>query len=227
MAQLETPSIKKALPKYLSLEESLELIQSINPDEDARDYCILTLFLNCGMRLSELVGLDLADIKQDTIKVTGKGNKERVIYLNDACKDALERYLAVRGKIPHANATSALFPSNQGRRISPRRVQQIVAESLKKAGLGGMGYSTHKLRHTAATLMYQYGKVDIRLLKEILGHVSVATTEIYTHVSSEQMKNAVGQSPLAKVTYKTNKTKDMKESIIQTDKDDALSGQKK
>lgn len=209
MSQLETPNVKKTLPKYLSLEESLELIQSVNPDDDARDYCILTLFLNCGMRLSELVGLDLSDVKEDTVKVTGKGDKERVIYLNDACKDALERYLAVRGKIPHANATQALFPSNQGRRISARRVQQIVSESLKKAGLDGMGYSTHKLRHTAATLMYQYGKVDIRLLKEILGHVSVATTEIYTHVSSEQMKNAVDQSPLARVTpaSKTRKPK--------------------
>ena len=201
---LEVPSVKKSLPRYLTLEESLELLTHIDPASNSyeRDYCIVTLFLNCGMRLSELVGINLYDIREDTIKLLGKGNKERIIYLNEACKRALEAYLAVRKPPQSAKYKDALFLSSRGTRISPRRVEQIIEHCLQKAGLGGQGYSPHKLRHTAATLMYQHGDVDIRVLKEILGHVSLSTTEIYTHVSDRQMENAANSSPLSKASPK-------------------------
>ncbi|MBC8569584.1 tyrosine recombinase XerC [Zongyangia hominis] len=202
--ELEVPNSKKSLPKYLSLEESVTLLSQVEGDNKERDYCILTLFLNCGMRLSELVGINLGDIKEDSIKVTGKGNKERIIYLNDACVAALNDYLPVRlSKSPKDR--QALFISRNGNRINKRRVEQIVTENLKKCGLDGMGYSAHKLRHTAATLMYQHGHVDIRALKEILGHVNIGTTEIYTHVSNEQLKKAADASPLAHVQKKSRK----------------------
>lgn len=196
---LEVPSIRKTVPKHLSLEESLEVLNIIDGPYKERDYCIFTLFLNCGMRLSELVGLDLNDVKKDSVKVLGKGNKERVIYLNDACLNALDTYLRVRPEDPKEESKNALFISQKGNRISRRRVQQIVEETLQKAGLNNMGYSTHKLRHTAATLMFQYGHVDIRVLKEILGHENISTTEIYTHVSNKQMEEAVHNSPLSNV----------------------------
>lgn len=198
---LETASIRKSLPKYLTLEESLELLVSVPPKEHARDYCILTLFLNCGMRLSELVGINTTDIRGDTLRLLGKGDKERIIYLNDACKAAIAGYLASARPIPkRPEDKNALFLSRMGTRITTRRVEQIVEACLNSAGLGGMGYSPHKLRHTAATLMYQHGEVDIRALKEILGHVSISTTEIYTHVSSKQLEKAANASPLAKIT---------------------------
>lgn len=204
LKDLETPSIRKSVPRYLTLEESLNLL--INLPEDSRDYernyCIITFFLNCGMRLSELCGIDVMDIRGTALKLLGKGNKERVIYLNDACLAALERYIKIRKPLPSCNA---LFLSSHGQRISPRRVEQIIKSSLQLSDLDGRGYSPHKLRHTAATLMYQHGGVDIRVLKEILGHESLATTEIYTHVSSSQMENAISRSPLANV--KTSKKK--------------------
>ena len=197
---LEVPSVKKSVPHYLTLEESLELLTHIESSNYERDFCIVTLFLNCGMRLSELVGINLYDIPDDTIKLLGKGNKERVIYLNDACKKALEAYLAVRKPPQKQDAKDALFLSARGTRITPRRVEQIIEDCLRQAGLAGQGYSPHKLRHTAATLMYQHGDVDIRVLKEILGHVSLSTTEIYTHVSDRQMENAAKKSPLSNVS---------------------------
>ncbi len=200
--ELEVPNNKKSLPKYLSLEESISLLSQVDGDNKERDYCILTLFLNCGMRLSELVGINLGDIKESSIKVTGKGNKERMIYLNDACIEAINDYLPIRlEKSPKDR--NALFISRNGNRINKRRVEQIVTENLKKCGLDGMGYSAHKLRHTAATLMYQHGHVDIRALKEILGHANIGTTEIYTHVSNEQLKKAADASPLAHVRKKS------------------------
>lgn len=196
---LEVPSVKKSLPKYLSLEESLELLKSVQSKEPERDFCILTLFLNCGMRLSELVGISLADIKEDnTLKVTGKGNKERILYLNEACVNALAQYQRVRPRVQGVDK-NALFVSKQGRRISNRRVEQIVNECLRAAGLSGKGYSTHKLRHTAATLMYRHGGVDIRLLQDMLGHANLGTTEIYTHVSSSQLEAAASKNPLSHV----------------------------
>lgn len=201
---LESPKVKQSLPKHLTLENSLELLNSVDGANERRDYCILTLFLNCGLRLSELCGLNISDISSDGIMtVTGKGNKERAVYLNDSCLSAVRAYLAVRpneGIV--ATDRNALFISRNHRRISPKTVQHIVKTYLKKAGLGGMGFSTHKLRHTAATLMYQHGNVDIRVLKDILGHANLGTTQIYTHVSDAQIKRAVDSNPLSNVKDK-------------------------
>ena len=201
---LELPTIKKSLPKYLTLEQSEKLLDSASNSgkESLRDYCIITLFLNCGMRLSELVGLNINDINfnESKMKLLGKGNKERYIYFNNACKIALAEYLNSREN--SINDPDAVFLSRKNKRISKRRVEQIVNESIKKIGLSGQGYSVHKLRHTAATLMYQHGNVDTLTLKEILGHKSIATTEIYTHLSNEILKNAADNSPLANIHHK-------------------------
>lgn len=203
---LEVPADKKSVPRYLTLEESLELLTHIDPSSPsyARDYCIITLLLNCGMRLSELVGIDLKDIRREdsTLRLLGKGNKERVIYLNGACLSAIDAYEAARKPPVKEQYKNALFLSSRGTRITPRRVEQIVENCLQQASLAGRGYSPHKLRHTAATLMYQHGGVDIRVLKEILGHANLGTTEIYTHLSSVQMENAANHSPLARVKPK-------------------------
>ena len=201
---LESPKVKQSLPKHLTLEDSLELLNAVDGPNQKRDYCILTLFLNCGVRLAELCSLNIGDIKPDgTMTVTGKGNKERLVYLNDACQQAVKEYLAVR---PTNDITftdrNALFISRNHRRISNKTVQHIVKTYLEKAGLGGQGFSTHKLRHTAATLMYQHGQVDIRVLKDILGHSNLGTTQIYTHVSDSQIKNAVDANPLSNVKNK-------------------------
>ena len=201
---LESPKVKQSLPRHLTLENSLELLNSVDGANERRDYCILTLFLNCGLRLSELCGLNLSDISSDGIMtVTGKGNKERAVYLNDSCLSAVKAYLAVR---PNEGIVvtdkNALFISRNHRRISPKTVQHIVKTYLEKAGLGGMGFSTHKLRHTAATLMYQHGNVDIRVLKDILGHANLGTTQIYTHVSDAQIKRSVDANPLSNVKDK-------------------------
>lgn len=193
---LESPQTKRGLPKYLSLEQSVALLESVDGKFKERDYCILTLFLNCGLRLSELVGINLSDIKDDnTLRVLGKGNKERTIYLNNACVNAVEAYLRVR-PADGLKDRNALFISKQKNRISRQTVQKIVEGCLERSGLAGMGFSTHKLRHTAATLMYQYGNVDPLQLKEILGHENLSTTEIYTHVYNEQLKAAVDSNPL-------------------------------
>lgn len=205
---LQNPKLDKRQPKYLTLEESQKLLQvtaqnigNENEENVVRDFAIITLFLNCGMRLSELVSINLKDIKLDECKMTviGKGNKERTIYLNKACMKALNRYLAVRppqDKIKAKDA-DALFISKRLERISKRTVQYIVEKELKKAGLDTSKYSTHKLRHTAATLMYQYGNVDIRALQELLGHASISTTELYTHVANVQVREAVERNPLS------------------------------
>ena len=199
---LETPKLDKRLPKYLSLEDSQKLLE-VTENEDnrnyQRDYAIITLFLNCGMRLSELVGININDIdfSENKMTVIGKGNKERTIYLNKACVRAIGNYLEVRPKegIDY-KSKDALFLSERRERISRRSVQYIVEKELKKAGLDTTKYSVHKLRHTAATLMYQYGEVDIRALQELLGHASISTTEIYTHVANEQVRDAVEKNPL-------------------------------
>ncbi|WRS28107.1 tyrosine recombinase XerC [Oscillospiraceae bacterium MB08-C2-2] len=205
---LEMPASKKALPKYLTLEESLELVSNVDTAFSARDYCMITLFLNCGMRVSELVGINVQDIRENTLKLLGKGNKERVVYLNDACLFALGEYLKVRPQPTHKEHQNALFLSRQSTRLTARRVEQIVEQCLRQAGLSGKGYSPHKLRHTAATLMYQHGEVDIRVLKEILGHANLSTTEIYTHVSDTQIEKAAQRSPLANVKLKKKAPKD-------------------
>lgn len=200
---LETPKLGKRMPKYLSLDESKKLLEVTNDTEarnSERDYAIITLFLNCGIRLSELVNINIKDItfSESKLNVIGKGNKERTIYLNNACMSALNNYLQARPKegIKY-DSKDALFLSERRERISNRTVQTIVKKELLKAGLDINKYSTHKLRHTAATLMYQYGNVDIRALQELLGHESISTTEIYTHVDNSQIRNAVENNPLA------------------------------
>ncbi len=196
IAFLESPQTKKSLPKYLTLEQSVKLLNSIEGKYKERDYCILTLFLNCGLRLSELVGINLSHIKDNnTLVVLGKGNKERTVYLNQACLNAISAYIAVRPK-DGLKDRDALFISSRKSRISNQGVQKVVEGCLKRSGLDGLGFSTHKLRHTAATLMYQYGNVDPLQLKEILGHENLATTEIYTHIHDEQLKQAVDSNPL-------------------------------
>ena len=203
---LKTPKKDKRLPKYLSLDDSKKLLEVASNEDNRnyqRDYAITTLFLNCGMRLSELVGINIQDIDFTDCKmnVIGKGNKERTIYLNKACMRAISDYLSVRPKegIKHDKKYSekALFLSERRERISKRTVQHIIDQELKRAGLDSNKYSVHKLRHTAATLMYQYGQVDIRALQELLGHASIATTEIYTHVNNDQIRSAVENNPLA------------------------------
>ena len=208
LIDLEIPAVKNKLPKYLTLEDSIELLTKVEGENSERNYCILTLFLNCGMRLSELVGLNFKDIniQNRTMRLLGKGNKERIIYINDACVSALSNYYKVRPVNP--KEPNAVFLSKQKTRISKRRVQQIVEESLFAAGLDNKGVTTHKLRHTAATLMYQHGHVDPLVLKEILGHKSIATTEIYTHLSNENMKKAAESSPLANVKKITKSSSD-------------------
>lgn len=203
---LETPKLDKRLPKYLSLEDSKKLL-NVTQNEDnrnmERDYAIITLFLNCGMRLSELVGININDIdfSENKMTVIGKGNKERTIYLNKACVRAIHEYLDVRPKdgikTDKLNSRKALFLSERRERISKRTVQHIVDKELTAAGLDTKKYSTHKLRHTAATLMYQYGNVDIRALQEVLGHESISTTEIYTHVANKQARDAIENNPLS------------------------------
>ena len=203
---LETPKLGKRIPKYLTLDESKKLLNVTCSDEDdnenaLRDYAIITLFLNCGMRLSELVGINIKDItfSECKLNVIGKGNKERTIYLNKACMNAITDYLndsRPREAIKY-DSKDALFLSKRRERISNRTVQHIVKKELQKAGLDTQKYSVHKLRHTAATLMYQYGNTDIRALQELLGHKSISTTEIYTHVDNSQVRQAVESNPLA------------------------------
>lgn len=199
MEVLDSPKLKKALPKYLTLEESIKLLKSVDSKHKERDYCILVFFLNCGLRLSELVSLNYNDIRDDhTLRVTGKGNKERTIYLNDACLNAYAKYMAVRPVDGVSfSDRNALFLSTRLKRISPKTVQHIVYDCLKKCGLEG--YSVHKLRHTAATLMYQHGDVDVLVLKDILGHENLGTTEIYTHIIDDQLKKASEANPLANI----------------------------
>lgn len=202
-AELESPKQSKRLPKHLTLEESKKLLDAAantkHKNYSDRDYCILTLFLNCGLRLSELVDINIKDIKEDTVKVIGKGSKERTIYLNAACVDSLNSWLETRGQSQKYKNTDALFVSRLGKRISQKQVQVIVKKYLLDAGLDPKRYSVHKLRHTAATLMYKYGKVDIRSLQQILGHESIATTEIYTHIDSDQLHNAIDSNPLSDI----------------------------
>lgn len=208
MINLDSPKIGKSLPKYLTIEQSKKLLSVIDGDNKARDYCIITLLLNCGMRLSELVSLDYNKIIFDDdnayIIITGKGNKQRTVYLNHACVSAVTAYMRVRAKDGVIDK-NALFLSNRLTRISPKTVQHLVEMYLNKAGLGGMGFSVHKLRHTAATLMYQTGKVDVLALKEILGHENLNTTQIYTHLLDEQLKNAVNANPLSDIDANDNK----------------------
>lgn len=207
---VDYPKMPDHLPKFLTLDESINLLENMNTEDPfyLRDYCIVTLFINCGMRLSELVGLNLQDVNLDerSMRLLGKGNKERIIHINDACADAILTYLPTR-KLSDKEP-NALFLSKQGSRISNRRVEQIVDNALRDSNLDNRGFSTHKLRHTAATLMYQHGNVDPLMLKEILGHKSISTTEIYTHISNEGLKQAMDASPLANIKNKNKPPKE-------------------
>lgn len=191
---LDSPKLVKTLPRYLTLEESLRLLQKVDGKNSVRDYCILTLFLNCGLRISELIGLNLSDVRDDSLRVLGKGSKERIVYLNEACLSALQAWLPLR----HSQAanTPALFISSRRERISRSTVHNLVKKHLEGAGLDSSRYSAHKLRHTAATLMLQNG-VDVRTLQELLGHEHLNTTQIYTHVENDSLRDAAMRSPLS------------------------------
>jgi site-specific recombinase XerD len=191
--ELESPKLPKRMPKYLSLEESIRLL--IESEQNPRDYCVLTLFLNCALRLSELVNLSVSQIENESIKIIGKGNKERRIFNTPATKKALAVWIEKRRNMNPQ--TDALFITKNGTPITSRGVQDIVKKYLKKAGFGDKGLSTHKLRHSSATIMFKYGNVDVRTLQKILGHESLNTTEIYTHVDDDQLKKAVNANPLA------------------------------
>ncbi len=193
--EVDSPRLKKSIPKYLTLEDSLCLLSNVSCRNPERDYCILTLFLNCGLRISELIGLNIKDIQGENLRVLGKGGKTRMLILNDACQDALRDWLEVRQSIEGRDA-DALFLSERQRRISRSGVHQLVKNHLKSVGLGE--YSSHKLRHTAATLMLQNG-VDIRAVQEVLGHEHLNTTEIYTHIDNEALRVAAKANPLSKV----------------------------
>lgn len=201
VSQLQVAKRKKELPRYLTLEESIRLLESVEGPNKTRDYCILTLFLNCGLRLAELVGLNIRDVNlnEKTMVVTGKGNKQRKIYLNKACVDALTAYLEIRPQNAlKGDDRNALFISRLNKRIGRQAVQLMVYHYLEVIGLEGQHYSCHKLRHTAATLMYQHGNVDVLVLKEMLGHEAIATTEIYTHLENKQLREAAKRNPLSK-----------------------------
>ncbi len=197
--ELDSPKIPSKLPVFLSLDESRNLLENIDGEFKIRDYCIITLFLNCGMRLSELVGININDIHGDRLTVVGKGNKQRTVYLNAACKSAIKNYMEIRPK-DNVQDRKALFLSKQKTRISNNMVYRIVKKNIMRAGLDESLYSPHKLRHTAATLMYKYGNVDVRALQEILGHEHLSTTQIYTHIDEEQLKDAIDRNPLSNIT---------------------------
>jgi len=201
MQDLDSPRLKKSLPRYLDLDQSIQLLESVQGSNQERDYCILTLFLNCGLRISELIGLNLKDIQGDQLRVLGKGNKERIVFLNDACQQAISNWLNIRSTRGSADP-NALFISSQSRkRISKSAVEKLVKKHLTVAGLDSSQYSPHKLRHTAATLMLQNG-VDVRTLQEVLGHDNLNTTQIYTHVDNDNLRTAAKANPLAKVKPK-------------------------
>ena len=201
---IDSPKLKKTLPKYLTLDESVQLLGSVDGLNRERDYAILTLFLNCGLRISELCGLNIQDIQDESLRVLGKGNKVRIVYLNDACLGALNAYLAVRRPITGRDQ-NALFLSSRNERISKSTVHALVKKHISAAGLDATQYSSHKLRHTAATLMLQNG-VDVRAVQEVLGHEHLNTTEIYTHIDNEALRVAAKANPLShvKVPKKNN-----------------------
>ena len=197
---IDAPKQMRSLPRYLTLEDSLSLLNAVDGKHKERDFCIITLFLNCGLRISELIGLNISDIQDDAMRVLGKGGKTRMVYLNDACKDALARYLEVRHPISGKDR-DALFLSERDQRISRAMVHALVKKHLAMAGLDSTRYSSHKLRHTAATLMLQNG-VDVKAVQEVLGHEHLNTTEIYTHIDNESLRVAARANPLSHVKMK-------------------------
>ena len=198
MQDLDSPHLKKSLPRYLDLEESVSLLNHVDGANQARDYCILTLFLNCGLRISELVGLNVTDVRGNQLRVLGKGNKERMLFLNEACQNALEDWLTERSMLTLVDQNALFVTLQNRRRISRAAVHKLVKKHLAAAGLDSTQYSAHKLRHTAATLMLQNG-VDVRTLQEVLGHDHLNTTQIYTHVDNDDLRTAARANPLGKV----------------------------
>ena len=207
---LDAPRLKKALPKYLDLDESLELLDHVEGKNAIRDYCILTLFLNCGLRISELVGLNKTDVRGDQLRVLGKGNKERILFLNDACQRALSDWMTERDAMTLVDQNALFVTLQNRRRITRAAVHKLVKKHLADAGLDSTQYSAHKLRHTAATLMLQNG-VDVRTLQEVLGHDHLNTTQIYTHVDSDELRVAAKANPLASVRQRKKPIQDKKE----------------
>jgi len=204
VADLDAPRIRKTLPRFLSLDESTKLLDNVDGVNRERDFCILTIFLNCGLRISELANLDLTDLREDSLRVLGKGNKERIVYINDACVEAINDYLQVR-KTMSAKTERAFFLSSRRKRISTSTIHSLVKKHLSAAGLDSSRYSSHKLRHTAATLMLKSG-VDVRTLQELLGHEHLNTTQIYTHIENSSLRDAAMRSPLS--GYKKGKKND-------------------
>ncbi|MBD5099417.1 MAG: tyrosine recombinase XerC [Clostridiales bacterium] len=209
--ELDSPKMRQSLPRYLTLDESIQLLESIDGDNAERDFCIITLFLNCGVRISELVGLNLSDIRGDRLRVLGKGNKERVVYLNAACQAAIEDWLAVRVQPVPADA-NALFITRKHTRITKAGVHYMLKQRFTAAGLDSSKYSAHKLRHTAATLMLQNG-VDVRTLQEVLGHEHLNTTQIYTHVDSDALRDAAQSNPLGGLKAKPRRGRPKKQPV--------------
>ena len=209
VADLEYPKLRKSLPKYLTMEQSAALLKSVSGQNEKRDYAILMLFLNCGIRRSELVNLNLSDVYEDRIRVIGKGNKERFVYFGSACRKAIDAYLPERNqKVLTDNR--ALFGSRDNNRISVTAVHRLVKKALLQAGLDSTQYSAHKLRHTAATMMLS-GGVDVKTVQEVLGHENLNTTQIYTHIESTELKIAAEANPLSKLDF-SNKMEDNNDS---------------
>jgi len=199
VADLEYPKLRKSLPKYLTLAQSTSLLRAVSGQNEARDYAILMLFLNCGIRRSELVGLNLTDVYEDRIRVVGKGNKERFVYFGGACRKAIDAYLPIRNNLVLTD-NRALFGSRNGNRISVDAVHALVKKAFLKAGLDATQFSAHKLRHTAATMMLS-GGVDVKTVQEVLGHENLNTTQIYTHIESTELKIAAEANPISKLDY--------------------------
>ena len=199
VADLEYPKLRKSLPKYLTLEQSSKLLQAVSGQNEKRDYAILMLFLNCGIRRSELVGLNLTDVYEDRIRVVGKGNKERIVYFGAACRKAIDAYLPERNK-KVVSDNRALFGSRDGNRISVTAVHRLVKKAFLQAGLDSTQFSAHKLRHTAATMMLS-GGVDVKTVQEVLGHENLNTTQIYTHIENTELKIAAEANPLSKLDF--------------------------
>lgn len=199
VADLEYPKLRKSLPKYLTLSQASALLQAVSGQNAKRDYAILMLFLNCGIRRSELVGLNLTDVYEDRIRVVGKGNKERFVYFGSACHKAIEDYMEERNKLVLTD-NRALFASRNGNRISVTAVHRLVEKALLKAGLDATQFSAHKLRHTAATMMLS-GGVDVKTVQEVLGHENLNTTQIYTHIENTELKLAAEANPLSKLDF--------------------------
>lgn len=214
---LDAPHMKKALPRYLNLDESVNLLQSVDGKNAVRDYCILTLFLNCGLRISELIGLNKTDVRGNQLRVLGKGNKERILFLNDACQQALDDWLTERSGMTLIDQDALFVTLQNRRRITKAAVHKLVKKHLSAAGLDSTQYSSHKLRHTAATLMLQNG-VDVRTLQEVLGHDHLNTTQIYTHVDSDDLRLAARANPLNQVK-KRKKSDEFAESVIENPED--------